>query len=129
MGQRSHSALAADHIRTENERIGLARALYRRPALMALDEPNSNLDEAGDAALLKALLTLKSQGSTIIVVTHRPTVFAAVDKIIFMKEGAQKLFGPRDTVMKALLPQSVTPVQVVPAPVEPHNTASTGKAG
>jgi len=88
----------------QKQRIGLARALYGQPALVVLDEPNSNLDEAGEAALVRAVNTLKTAGSTVVLVTHRPSILGVVDKLLFLKEGAQQLFGPRDQVLKALMP-------------------------
>jgi len=93
----------------QKQRIGLARALYGQPALVVLDEPNSNLDEAGEAALVRAVGTLKAAGSTVVLVTHRPSILGVVDKLLFLKEGVQQLFGPRDQVLKALLPPSAAP--------------------
>lgn len=88
----------------QKQRIGLARALYGRPTLVVLDEPNSNLDDAGEAALVRAVGALKAAGSTVVLVTHRPSILGVVDKLLFLKEGVQQLFGPRDQVLKALLP-------------------------
>lgn len=90
----------------QKQRIALARALYGQPALLVLDEPNSNLDEAGEAALVRAVGTLKAAGSTVVLVTHRPSILGVVDKLLFLKEGVQQLFGPRDQVLKALTPPS-----------------------
>lgn len=90
----------------QKQRVGLARALYGKPALVVLDEPNSNLDEAGEAALLQALRQLKADGSTVVLVTHRPSVLGVVDKLLFIKDGIQQLYGPRDQVMKTLVPQN-----------------------
>jgi ATP-binding cassette subfamily C exporter for protease/lipase len=86
----------------QKQRIGLARALYRLPKVVALDEPNSNLDEAGEQALLAAIRSLKAAGSTVILVTHRSNVLAVVDKILLLKDGMQQLYGSRDQVLKAL---------------------------
>jgi ATP-binding cassette subfamily C exporter for protease/lipase len=86
----------------QKQRIGLARALYGRPALIALDEPNSNLDEAGESALLAAIQALKEAGSTVVLVTHRSNVLAVVDKMLLLKEGKQHLYGTRDYVLKTL---------------------------
>lgn len=88
----------------QKQRLGLARALYAKPVLIVLDEPNSNLDEAGDQALLKALTAIKAEGSTVILITHRPSSLSVVDKLLYLKDGTQQLFGPRDLVLKALLP-------------------------
>ncbi|WP_150629530.1 type I secretion system permease/ATPase, partial [Pseudomonas fluorescens] len=99
----------------QKQRIGLARALYGHPALVVLDEPNSNLDDAGEAALVQAVRKLKANGCTVVLVTHRPSILGAVDKLLFLKDGVQTLFGPRDQVLKTLVPP--TP----PKAVEPRN--------
>ncbi|WP_409278240.1 type I secretion system permease/ATPase [Pseudomonas defluvii] len=88
----------------QKQRIGLARALYGHPALVVLDEPNSNLDDAGEAALVQAVRKLKAEGCTVVLVTHRPSILGAVDKLLFLKDGVQHLFGPRDQVLKTLVP-------------------------
>ncbi|MBV7561283.1 type I secretion system permease/ATPase [Pseudomonas sp. sia0905] len=92
----------------QKQRIGLARALYGKPALIVLDEPNSNLDDAGESALVTAIDALRKHGSTVVLVTHRPNVLAVVDKLLVLQDGTQKMFGPRDQVLKALLPASAT---------------------
>lgn len=99
----------------QKQRIGLARALYGQPALVVLDEPNSNLDDAGEAALVQAVRKLKAEGCTVVLVTHRPSILGAVDKLLFLKDGVQTLFGPRDQVLKTLLPPAP------PKAVEPRN--------
>ena len=88
----------------QKQRIGLARALYGQPPLIVLDEPNSNLDDAGEAALVAAIGQLRQAGSTVILVTHRPSVLAVIDKLLVLQDGNQRMFGPRDQVLKALLP-------------------------
>jgi ATP-binding cassette subfamily C exporter for protease/lipase len=98
----------------QRQRIGLARALYGQPALVVLDEPNSNLDDAGEAALVTAIGELRAKGTTVILVTHRPSVLAVVDKLLVLQDGTQKLFGPRDQVLKALLPAATTPAVTAP---------------
>lgn len=87
----------------QRQRIGLARALYNKPKLVILDEPNSNLDEEGEKALLGAWAHLKQQGTTLIVVSHKPSLLAGVDKILMLKNGQLAMFGPRDAVFKKLL--------------------------
>ena len=88
----------------QKQRIGLARALYGQPPLIVLDEPNSNLDDAGEAALVAAIGQLRQAGSTVVLVTHRPSVLAVIDKLLVLQDGNQRMFGPRDQVLKALLP-------------------------
>lgn len=96
----------------QKQRIGLARAVFGQPALIVLDEPNSNLDEAGEQALVHALRALKTAGSTIIMITHRPSVLGVVDKILVLADGRQQLFGSRDQVLKAVLPPASGPTPV-----------------
>lgn len=93
----------------QKQRIGLARALYGNPSLIVLDEPNSNLDEAGELALIQAIATLKAAGSTVVLITHRPSVLAVADYILLLKDGTQQAFGPRDAVLKALMPAATPP--------------------
>jgi ATP-binding cassette, subfamily C, bacterial EexD len=86
----------------QRQRIGLARAVYNNPKLLVLDEPNSNLDDQGEKELVDALKRIKSEGSTVIVITHRTMMLQCVDKILVMKEGAAVGFGPRDQVLASL---------------------------
>ena len=84
------------------QRIALARALYRSPKLLVLDEPNSNLDNEGELALSGALQSMKSNGTTQIVITHKPSLVRHVDTIIFVSEGKIRMAGPRDKVLAEL---------------------------
>ena len=86
----------------QRQRIALARALYGDPVLVVLDEPNSSLDEAGDAALASAIRDLKSRGTTFVVMTHRTSVLAVADKLLVLNDGVMQAFGPRDDVLAAL---------------------------
>ena len=86
----------------QRQRVGLARALYGKPVFVVLDEPNSSLDEAGDAALAHAISALKQLGTTFVVMTHRTSVLGVADKMLIMRDGAQQAFGPRDEVLAAL---------------------------
>jgi len=86
----------------QRQRIGLARAIYGDPVLVVLDEPNSNLDDIGEQALVRAVLDLKEQGSTVIVITHRTNIVSVVDKLMLLRDGALQLFGPRNEVVAAL---------------------------
>lgn len=92
----------------QKQRIGLARALYGLPSVVVLDEPNSNLDEAGEVALVEAIKMLKAAGSTVILVTHRSNVLASVDKMLLLKDGRQHLFGDKAFVLRTLAASAVT---------------------
>lgn len=84
------------------QRVGLARALYRDPQLLVLDEPNSSLDEDGEACLLHALLQAKARGATIVLISHRAPILAHADLLLILREGQMQAFGPRDDVLAAL---------------------------
>ncbi|RWC63324.1 type I secretion system permease/ATPase [Mesorhizobium sp.] len=86
----------------QRQRIGLARALYGDPALLILDEPNSNLDKEGEDALAAAIGIAKAAKTTIILIAHRPNIMDKVDKVLVLNHGAQDLFGPRDAVFNEL---------------------------
>ena len=99
----------------QRQRVGLARALYGKPVFVVLDEPNSSLDEAGDAALANAIASLKQLGTTFVVMTHRTSVLGVADKMLLMRDGAQQAFGPRDEVLAALQQARQPAVPAVPA--------------
>jgi len=86
----------------QKQRIALARAIYDDPVLIVLDEPNSNLDEAGEAALLQSLLKLKEAKKTVFVITHRTSILSNVDKILLLVNGVMQAYGPRADVMTLL---------------------------
>ena len=86
----------------QRQRIGLARAIYGDPALVVLDEPNANLDDAGEAALLKTVRELKAKGKTVFLISHRPGVVAVADRLLVLRDGRVHAEGPRDAVMTAL---------------------------
>ena len=86
----------------QRQRVGLARAFYGNPAFIVLDEPNSSLDEQGDADLARAITQLKAKGSTFVVMTHRTSVLSVADKMLVLRDGQLQMFGPRDEVLKAL---------------------------
>jgi len=86
----------------QRQRIALARALYGGPAFVVLDEPNSNLDEAGEAALVQAVQAQKAAGHTMVIITHRTSILSAVDKLLLLRDGTVQAFGPRQQVLEAL---------------------------
>jgi ATP-binding cassette subfamily C protein EexD len=93
----------------QRQRIGLARAIYGQPSLLVLDEPNSNLDDKGERELVESLRRVKSDGCTVIIITHRTMVLQCVDKILVMKEGAAVNFGPKDQVLAKLAQPTAVP--------------------
>ena len=86
----------------QRQRLALARAVYGMPKLIVLDEPNSSLDEQGDALFIELLKALKASGSTVVIVTHKSSPLAVVDRILFMNDGRMQLWGPRDEVLAKL---------------------------
>lgn len=100
----------------QRQRIGLARAMYGSPALIVLDEPNANLDEAGDAALVEALCEMKRENCTVFVMTHRLNVLSVVDAVMVLANGSIQAYGPREAVLKAM------PQRPLPNPTDPDKT-------
>jgi PrtD family type I secretion system ABC transporter len=98
------------------QRIGLARALYGRPRLLVLDEPNAHLDMAGEAALTRALQELRKGGSTVVVMAHRAGALAAVDRLLVLDSGRVVQDGPRDMVLAHLGAPRGTPARTVGLP-------------
>ena len=98
----------------QRQRIGLARALYGDPFLVLLDEPNSNLDAEGEAALTAAIQQVRDRGGIAIVIAHRPSAIAAVDKVLFVQGGKQMAFGPKAEVLQKITQpgSNVHPIKV-----------------
>jgi ATP-binding cassette, subfamily C, bacterial PrsD len=101
----------------QGQRIALARALYRDPFLVVLDEPNANLDSEGDEALTQAILSVRKRNGIVVVVAHRPSAITGLDLILVMNKGRMHHFGPKDEVLAKALPRPAgapRPLQVVP---------------
>jgi ATP-binding cassette, subfamily C, bacterial exporter for protease/lipase len=86
----------------QKQRLGLARAMYGDPSVIVLDEPNSNLDDAGEAALVQAINDLRARGKTIVLITHRMSAIAATNKLLLLQNGQVGAFGPTNGVLQAL---------------------------
>jgi ATP-binding cassette subfamily C exporter for protease/lipase len=86
----------------QRQRLGLARAMYGDPSLIVLDEPNSNLDDVGEQALVAAIQDLRARGKTIVLITHRTSVIGITNKLLLIRDGALEMFGPTDQVLGAL---------------------------
>jgi len=107
------SALSAG----QAQRIALARAVYRDPFLVVLDEPNSNLDSEGEEALTRAILGVRERKGIVIVAAHRPSAIAGVDRLLMMNQGKAQAIGPKDEVLSKVLQRPLAmprPLKVVP---------------
>ena len=107
------SALSAG----QAQRIALARAVYRDPFLVVLDEPNSNLDSEGEEALTRAILGVRERKGIIVVVAHRPSAIAGVDRLLMMSQGRAQAIGPKDEVLSKVLQRPLAiprPLKIVP---------------
>jgi ABC-type protease/lipase transport system fused ATPase/permease subunit len=104
--------------------VELARALYRDPFLVMLDEPNSNLDGEGEAALVAAIQSVRNRGGIVVLIAHRPTTLASVDMVALMRAGRLVDFGPRDEVMRKVMRQSQGSGQAPGASLPPAPVAA-----
>jgi ATP-binding cassette, subfamily C, bacterial exporter for protease/lipase len=95
------------------QRVGLARALYGNPRLIVLDEPNSNLDALGDEALMRAILACRARGATLVIMAHRPSAIASVNKVLVLQNGAVAHFGDKDAVLAQAIRPAATLVKKV----------------
>jgi ATP-binding cassette subfamily C protein/ATP-binding cassette subfamily C protein EexD len=111
----------------QRQRIGLARALYGSPVLLVLDEPNANLDSTGEEALTGAILAAKTQGTTIVLVAHRPVMMTHVDKIAVLNGGQIQMCGSRDEVLAQMRPRAVPRLEEVLAQARPRAVPQTGQ--
>jgi ATP-binding cassette subfamily C exporter for protease/lipase len=93
----------------QRQRIGLARAVYGDPVLVVLDEPNANLDDVGEAALVRTVQELKAKGRTVFLITHRPGIVAVADRLLILRNGMVQTEGPRDEVLASMRAAQATP--------------------
>jgi ATP-binding cassette subfamily C protein len=98
----------------QRQRIGLARALYREPFLVVLDEPNSNLDHAGDAALSEAIVRVRQRGGIVLVVAHRPSALAGIDTVLALAGGRVRAIGSKDDMLRSMVQAAPQPM-IAPA--------------
>jgi len=108
----------------QRQRIGLARALFGEPFLIVLDEPNSNLDAVGDEALAASIVAARARGAIVIVVAHRPSAIASVNKLLYLQNGRQVKFGPKAEVLKEITVQPGGQPQGQPEPRQPGQTGT-----
>ncbi|PCH51782.1 MAG: type I secretion system permease/ATPase [Cellvibrionales bacterium] len=101
----------------QRQRIGLARAMYGKPCVIVLDEPNSNLDDQGEVALAQALATLKTEQVTVIVITHRRNILNVVDNLLVMKDGQVVAYGEKNQVLQSLTAGQAQQTPAVSVPV------------
>jgi ATP-binding cassette subfamily C exporter for protease/lipase len=104
----------------QRQRIGLARAVYGDPVLVVLDEPNANLDDVGEAALVRTVQELKAKGRTVFLVTHRPGIVAVADRLLILRNGTVQANGPRDQVLAALRAAQAAPAPAGPGALSPQ---------
>ncbi|MBP5089542.1 ATP-binding cassette domain-containing protein, partial [Pseudomonas chlororaphis] len=107
----------------QKQRIALARALYGLPALIVLDEPNANLDEAGEQALLQAIAQLKQQRRTLVLITHKPNVLSLTDQLMILREGQLQAFGPTTRVLEGMHKPKAAPVAPAITPAASMNVS------
>jgi len=102
----------------QRERVAIARAVYGDPFLVVFDEPNGTLDHDGEIALQNTVRELKTRGAIVIIVAHRPSALASCEKVLYLANGAQQAFGPRDEVLQKILARpapaaAASPLKVV----------------
>ncbi len=110
------------------QRVALARALYNDPVLLVLDEPNSNLDQEGEAALMQAVLGAAARGAAVVIIAHRAGVLARVDRLLMMREGVVQLEGPREEVL-AKMRTAAGRSNATPGPAADRGAETPGRAG
>ncbi len=113
----------------QRQRLGLARAMYGDPALIVLDEPNSNLDDVGETALVQAIHDLRQHGKSIVLITHRTSALAATNKLLLLRDGVAQMFGPTNQVVAALQEQNQKAAQEQAAQIAAQQAARAQAAG
>jgi ATP-binding cassette subfamily C exporter for protease/lipase len=106
----------------QRQRIALARALYGNPSALVLDEPNSNLDDVGETALIEAVKALKAAGKTVVLITHRTSVLSVVDALVVLRDGKVHAYGAPSEVMAALRQPAGPGAPASPVPAAPSAT-------
>lgn len=106
------------------QRVALARALYRDPVLLVLDEPNSNLDQDGEAALMQAINSARARGACVVIIAHRAGVLARVDRLLMMRDGVVQMEGPREEVLERI--RAAAPENTPPHPAEAAAPTAAG---
>ncbi len=112
----------------QKQRLGLARTMYDDPSLIVLDEPNSNLDDVGEQALLAALTDLRKRGKTIVLITHRTSIISVTTKLLLLQEGTAKMFGPTNQIIEKLTKQQQQAQQALLAKQEAQKQPAQAEA-
>lgn len=115
----------------QRQRVALARAMYDNPALIVMDEPNASLDAEGEAALTAAIRSMRENGQTVVVITHKPSLLSVVDKVLVLRGGLVEMLGPRDEVLAKFTRPTAVPTSTASgaaAVPEPASVASLSKA-
>jgi ATP-binding cassette subfamily C protein len=119
----------------QRQRIGLARAVFGKPKLIVLDEPNASLDGQGELALLNAIRAAKQEGATVVLIAHRPSLVTVVDRLLVLNDGVVERYGPRADVLRAITagtnrgPVRVAPSEALPAAAGPQPPKSPPRGG
>ncbi|NHZ89345.1 type I secretion system permease/ATPase [Massilia sp. CCM 8733] len=113
----------------QKQRLGLARAMYGDPALLVLDEPNSNLDDQGEHALMLAVQDMRQRGKTIVLITHRPAAINVSTKLLVLRDGAVQMFGPTAQVLQAIQEANQKLIEAQQQQQRQQQAAQAGQAG
>ncbi|MEA1831562.1 type I secretion system permease/ATPase [Methylobacterium durans] len=108
----------------QRQRIALARALYGHPSLVVLDEPNASLDQAGEAALMQAVVAVKEEGTTIVIVTHKVSILTGADQVLMMNGGTLQSYGAADQILAQIVGPRPVPSLVPVASADGHRAAA-----